>query len=42
MKPFKLCKCGTYCASGYCQSCRFKDQKEKDLERLNKKLEVNK
>jgi hypothetical protein len=25
VKPFKLCKCGRYCESGYCSECRTKD-----------------
>ena len=25
MKPFKQCKCGTLCRTGYCSECRAKD-----------------
>jgi hypothetical protein len=25
MKPFKKCKCGRLCATGYCSECRTKD-----------------
>lgn len=25
MKLFKQCKCGTFCATGYCSECRAKD-----------------
>jgi hypothetical protein len=25
VKPFKQCKCGRLCATGYCSECRTKD-----------------
>ena len=32
MKPYKLCKCGRYCESGYCSECRVKDDTRATIE----------
>jgi hypothetical protein len=43
MKPFKLCKCGRLCATGYCSECRTKDATARSIrirERMDKNAKV--
>jgi hypothetical protein len=49
MKPFKQCRCGAWCATGYCLDCRRKDElakakirEEKRLQRLSKVPKIKK
>ncbi|RCX20919.1 hypothetical protein DFR58_101121 [Anaerobacterium chartisolvens] len=30
-RPFKYCKCGTLCATGYCSECRARDATVKTI-----------
>jgi hypothetical protein len=45
MKPFKQCKCGRLCATGYCSECRTKDDTVRTIkarEIMDRKKEANK
>jgi hypothetical protein len=36
MIPFKQCKCGTFCATGYCSECRAKDSTARTIKAREK------
>jgi hypothetical protein len=44
MKPFKQCRCGAWCATGYCLDCRRRDElarAETQLRKAKAKLRKN-
>jgi hypothetical protein len=42
MKPFKRCRCGAWCATGYCLECRRNDELAKARTLEEKRLTKNK